>query len=145
MTWRIVVIASNSKLDLKLNYLVIRNDSVHKIHLSEIAVLILESTAISITTVLLCELTRRKIKVVFCDETHNPYGELIPYSGSHDSVDKLRSQLDWTTESKKMVWAEIVKEKIRNQSRVLLSVDSDRSSMLIRYSEEVELGDVTNR
>ena len=145
MTWRTVVISSNSKLDLKLNYLVIRNDVVRKVHLSEISVLILESTAISITTMLLCELTRRKIKVVFCDETHNPYGELIPYSGSHDSVDKLRSQLDWAEESKKRIWAEIVKEKIRNQSAVLALVDNERSSMLSQYAEEVESGDATNR
>ncbi len=39
--------------------------------------LIIESTAISLTTMLLSELTKHKIKVVFCDEKHNPQSELI--------------------------------------------------------------------
>ena len=102
MTWRTVVISSNSKLDLKLNHLVIRTDVIRKVHLSEISVLIIESTAVSITAMLLCELNRRKIKVIFCDESHNPYGELIPYHGSHDSSDKLRQQIQWQDNVKTM-------------------------------------------
>lgn len=44
MSWRIVEITKRAKLDCKLNYLVIRNEETVKIHLSEIAVLIIEST-----------------------------------------------------------------------------------------------------
>ena len=57
MSWRIVCISSVSKLDYKMGYLVVRNqEGIKRVHLSEISVLILESTAISLTAYLLCEL-----------------------------------------------------------------------------------------
>lgn len=145
MTWRVVVVSSNSKLDLKLNYLVIRSDAVKKIHLSEISVLMIESTAVSMTAMLLCELSRRKIKVIFCDETHNPYGELMPYNSSHDSPDKLRNQIRWNETVKSNVWAEIVKEKIRNQSKVAARYDFERAKQILNFSDEVLPGDKSNR
>ncbi len=49
MGWRIVSISSLCKLDYKMDYLVVRErDETTRIHLSEIDVLILESTAISL-------------------------------------------------------------------------------------------------
>lgn len=69
MGWRIVSVSSVSKLDYKMDYLVVRNqEGVKRIHLSEISILLLESTAISLTAYLLCELNRQKIDVIFCDE-----------------------------------------------------------------------------
>jgi hypothetical protein len=60
MSWRVVVVSSNAKVDYKLNYLVVRTlNEVKRVHLSEIGVLILESTAISIASYLLCELLQR--------------------------------------------------------------------------------------
>lgn len=57
MSWRTVVISSNSKLDYKMNYLVVRNaESAKRIHIEEISVLLIESTAVSLTAYLLCEL-----------------------------------------------------------------------------------------
>ena len=77
MSWRIVSVSSMCKLDYKMDYLVVRNrDGVTRIHMSEIAILMLESTAISLTAYLLRELDRRKIDVIFCDETRTPYGML---------------------------------------------------------------------
>ena len=68
MTWRIVVISSRAKLDLRLNTLVVRGERPAKIHLGEIALLMIENTAVSLTAALIAELSKRKIKVVFCDE-----------------------------------------------------------------------------
>ena len=101
MTWRTVVISSNSKLDLKLGYLVIRNADIRKVHLSEISVLMIESTAVSLTSMLLCELCRRNIKVIFCDEAHNPVSEMMPLHGCHNSPGKLRSQIEWDDETQR--------------------------------------------
>ena len=49
MSWRIVAISQNAKLDYQLGYLVVRGQDTQKIHLSEISVLIIESTAVSLT------------------------------------------------------------------------------------------------
>ncbi|MBP6169155.1 MAG: CRISPR-associated endonuclease Cas1, partial [Fusicatenibacter sp.] len=71
MSWRIVVISKRAKLDYQLGYLVVRNEEVTKIHLSEISAILIESTAATVTTSLLAELTKKNIKVIFCDEKRN--------------------------------------------------------------------------
>lgn len=145
MTWRVIVISSNAKLDLKMGFMVIRSDEIHKVHLSEISVLIVESTAVSITAMLLCELVRRKIKVIFCDEVHNPYGELGPYYGSHDTSDKLRSQINWEISAKNDVWAEIVRNKIEHQANLAERFDLNRGQVIREFAGAVKSGDLTNR
>ena len=72
MSWRIVVISNSAKLDYKMGHMIVRQENITKIHLSEILLLLIESTAVSLTASLLSELTKKKIKVVFCDEKRNP-------------------------------------------------------------------------
>lgn len=80
----------------------------------------LESTAISITAYAMCELIAHKVKVIFCDQQRNPYAEVMPCIGSHDSTAKIRQQMTWSEESKTALWTEIIRAKIRNQRDVLL-------------------------
>lgn len=62
MSWRIVVISRRAKLDYQMGYLVVRNEGITKIHLGEISTVLIESTAVSLTTGLLAELAKKKIK-----------------------------------------------------------------------------------
>ena len=145
MSWRIVVISKSAKLDYKLDYLIVRQEEIVKVHLSEISILIVESTAVSLTASLLSELTKRKIKVIFCDEKRNPSSELIPYYGSHDTSAKIRKQIAWSKDVKTDVWTEIVTEKIRKQRDFLKKLNKIEYKMLDKYVEQVEIGDRTNR
>ena len=92
MSWRIVVISRSAKLDYQMGYMVVRQEETTKIFLNEISTVILETTAVSITGTLMCELIKKKIKVIFCDEKRNPSSELMPYYGSHDTSAKIRKQ-----------------------------------------------------
>lgn len=145
MSWRIVVISNSAKLEYKMEYMIVRQSEITKIHLSEISMLIVESTAVSLTAGLLSELTKRKIKVIFCDEKRNPSSELVSYYGSHDTSAKVRKQVGWTAEIKKMMWTEIVSEKIRNQQRFLEDLGKKENVMLAEYLKEIQPGDTTNR
>ena len=145
MSWRIVVISNSAKLEYKMDYMIVRQSEITKIHLSEISMLIVESTAVSLTVGLLSELTKRKIKVIFCDEKRNPSSELVSYYGSHDTSAKVRQQVGWTAEIKKMMWTEIVSEKIRNQQRFLENLGKKENVMLAEYLKEIQPGDTTNR
>ena len=145
MSWRIVVISNNAKLEYKMEYMIVRQSEITKIHLSEISMLIVESTAVSLTAGLLSELTKRKIKVIFCDEKRNPSSELVSYYGSHDTSAKVRQQVGWTAEIKKKMWTEIVSEKIRNQQRFLENLCKKENVMLTEYLKEIQPGDITNR
>lgn len=145
MSWRTVVITNIAKLDYKLDCMVVRQAETTKIHLSEIGLLLIESTAVSMTASLMCELVKRKIKVIFCDEKRNPCSELLPYYGSHDTSVKIRHQMEWSKDTKALIWTEIVTDKIRKQKEFLQDLGRDEADMLSEYIEQIEVGDVTNR
>lgn len=146
MSWRVVVISSRAKLDYKMDYLVVRTDeTVKRIHLSEISVLMIESTAVSMTAYLLCELSKRKINIIFCDEKRCPFGSLTPFYGSHDTSLKVRNQIKWSSDTKAFVWAEIIRAKINGQALVLESLDKSESELLRSYLTQIQPADETNR
>lgn len=145
MSWRTVVISKNAKLDYQIGYLVVRGQDTHKIHLNEIGMLIIESTAVSMTAYLLSELVKYKIKVIFCDEKRNPCSELLPYYGSHDTSVKIRKQMEWTDNDKKAVWTEIVADKIQKQAQLLGKLNKPEAALLYDYIKQIEFGDITNR
>lgn len=145
MSWRTIVVTQRAKLDLQMNHLVIRMEEVTKIHLSEVSVLLIDSPAVSLTTGLLAELARRKIKVIFCDEKRLPISQLVPFYGSHDTSQKYKKQIQWSDEMKKLLWAEIVAEKIRKQAEFLDERGREESRLLWQYIGEVQAGDESNR
>ena len=146
MGWRTVVISKRAKLDLKLGNLVVHCDNeLKKIHIDELNILMVESTAVSLTAALLAELSKKKVRVIFCDETRSPLAELQPYYGSHNSTVKIRSQINWDKYYKELVWTEIVTEKIRNQYKHLLKLGLVESQLLGEYLEQIEFNDETNR
>lgn len=145
MSWRIIVISKRAKLDLQLGYMVVRSEEITKIVLSEISTILIESTAVSLTTSSLAELSKRKIKVIFCDEKRNPSAELISYYGSHDTSNKIRKQIAWKQSTKEAVWTEIVTEKIRKQKEFLEALGKEETELLSSYLKEIDWNDVTNR
>lgn len=145
MSWRIVVISRRAKLDYQLGYMVVRSEEITKIHLGEISTVLIESTAVSLTACLLSELTKKKIKVIFCDEKRNPSSELVSYYGSHDTSNKVRCQIKWLPETKEAVWTEIVSEKIRKQRELLEYLGKEESELLSSYIREIQWNDETNR
>lgn len=145
MSWRTVVISNTAKLDYQMGFMVVRGSDTLKIHIDEISILIIETTSVSLTVALLSELTKKKIKVIFCDEKRNPSSELIPYYGCHDTSAKIRSQMEWTPDDKALIWTEIVTEKIRKQAEHLEEHGLVEAEMLYQYIEEIQYGDATNR
>lgn len=137
--------SNSAKLDYQMGYLTVRQNTTTKIHLSEISTLLIESTAVSMTAYLLCELVKKKIKVIFCDEKRNPISEIMPLYGAHDTSLKVRKQIEWTKEDKMAVWTEIVAEKIRKQAELLEEHGRAEHNMLKGYIEELQFGDSTNR
>jgi len=147
MGWRTVVVSKTSKLDYKMGYLCIRsNDEMIRIHISEMAVLLIESTAVSLTAYLLVELANQNVNVIFCDSRMCPHGIYVSLYGSHDTSDKIRKQIRWTEDAKKTIWKYVVMHKIEGQMSVLeLFSHQEEKNKLNSYIPEIELGDSTNR
>lgn len=146
MSWRTVVIANRCKLDLKMGCMVVRGEETKRVFIDEIAMLIIENTAVSLTAALIAALTEKKVKIVFCDERRNPTAELVSYCGAHDSSRKIRTQINWDDGIKGAVWTEIVSEKIRNQADLLQRYGYwDEERLLRNYLDEIEFNDAGNR
>lgn len=145
MSWRTIVITKRAKLDLQLGFMVVRGEDTTKVALNEIAVVLIESTAVSLTTSLLAELMKRKVKGIFCDEKRNPSSELVSYYGSHDTSNKIRKQIAWRQNTKEAVWTEIVSEKIRKQKELLELLGKEEAELLSSYLQQIAWNDETNR
>ncbi|MBC1571400.1 type II CRISPR-associated endonuclease Cas1 [Listeria sp. FSL L7-1426] len=147
MGWRTVVVNSHSKLSYKNQHLVFKSAYQHEmIHLSEIDVLILETTDITLTTMLINCLVAENILILFCDDKRLPIGKVLPFYGRHDSSLQLSKQLGWNSELKSEVWTEIISQKILNQSTFLSMLNYDeKADSLIKLHETLEIFDPTNR
>lgn len=146
MSFRTVVIGTQSKLNYKNRYLVVKNEEDEKyIHLSEIDTIIVDSISVSISSYLLKELSDSKINIVFCDEKHNPFGEMKTYYSSHNTSKKIFTQVKWSQNLKDELWKKIVTNKIINQALQLNKIASDNYDLLMQYVNEVQAGDKTNR
>lgn len=116
------------------------------IHLSEIDVLLLETTDILITTMLIKRLVDENILILFCDDKRLPIGKLLPFYGRHDSSLQLGRQINWTLERKGIVWTEIISQKILNQHRHLVDLGfQEKAEALMSLHSGLEIFDPSNR
>ena len=146
MSCRTVVISARCKLDLKMGYMVVRGEETHRIFLDDIALLMIENPAVSMTGVLLSALVDKKVKVIFCDREHTPQAELVPYYGCHDTSRKISRQIAWTETAKGTVWGAIVAEKIRKQAEFLIELGmQEEAELLDSYIDSLEFQDASNR
>ena len=147
MGWRTVVVNSHSKLSYKNNHLIFKDAyRTELIHLSEIDILLLETTDIVISTMLIKRLMDENILVIFCDDKRLPIAQMMPYAARHDSSLQLSRQIAWSQEVKGQVWTQIISQKIRNQAYLLAEKNFvEPSKRLLEFRQEVQLFDPSNR
>ena len=147
MGWRTVVVNTHSKLSYKNNHLIFKNAmNTELIHLSEIDVLLLETTDIVVSTMLIQRLVDENVLVIFCDQKRLPIAQLAPYYARHDSSLQLSKQIAWAEEIKGLIWTQIIGQKIRNQAYFLGQAGFfEKSQSLLKLEEELEIFDPSNR
>lgn len=146
MSFRTVVITKQSKISYKNRFLVVKQENDEKyIHLSEIDTIVIDSISVSISSYLLKELADNKINIIFCDEKHNPFGELASYYSKHNTSKMIKEQIKWKQSNKDKLWSKIVKNKITNQALLLKKIKSPKYGLVLSYVNEVVDGDKTNR
>lgn len=147
MGWRTVVVNAHSKLSYKNNHLVFKDVSrTELIHLSEVDILLLETTDIVLSTMLVKRLIDENVLVIFCDDKRLPTAHLMPYYGRHDSSLQLANQIAWSEEMKAEVWTTIIAQKILNQAMYLGDCGFlEKSQSIIDLYNGLELFDPSNR
>lgn len=144
MSFRTIVVNKRSKLDYELNYLVVRNETVTKIPIKEVSILMVNNVQSSITTFLISKLIENKIKVIFVDEKMNPTCELTPFYSNYSNYKRIAQQISWTKDAKDYLWKFIIEQKINNSNK-LLSKIGKFSNEIEGYYNSVAEGDSTNR
>jgi CRISPR-associated protein Cas1 len=88
-------------------------------------------------------LLENNASVVVCDRKHNPLGLMLPFSGNHEQVYRLREQIDASQPVRKRIWQQIVAAKIRAQAAVLPKTSKSRQE-LVGMAKRVRSGDPDN-
>ena len=147
MGWRTVVVNTHSKLSYKNNHLIFKDASrTELIHLSEVDILLLETTDIVLSTMLIKRLVDENILVIFCDDKRLPTAYLMPYYGRHDSSLQLSRQIAWNEDVKAEIWTTIIAQKILNQAFYLGSCGFlEQSQSVIDLYHGLDLFDPSNR
>ena len=132
MSFRTVVITKQSKISYKNRFLVVKQDNNEKfIHLSEIDTIIVDSISVSISAYLLKELSDNKINIIFCDERHNPFGELKSFYSRYNTSKKIKEQIAWKNIEKDNLWSKVVQNKIFNQAMLLKKIHSNKCDLIL--------------
>lgn len=147
MGWRTVVVNTHSKLSYRNNHLIFKDAyQTELIHLSEIDILLLETTDIVLSTMLVKRLVDENILVIFCDAKRLPTAMLLPYYARHDSSLQLTRQISWGEEIKCEVWTTIIAQKILNQSLYLGECSFfEKSQAIMELYHTLEPFDPSNR
>lgn len=119
-------------------------ETITSVPIEDLGVLILQHPAIVMTqsTILRCQ--QNNVVVVFCDERHLPYSVILPIAEGHSLHSKvLRDQIQTSLPTRKRLWQQIVKRKIREQITTLQGCGID-SAPLRRLEAMVKSGDSEN-
>ena len=144
MTWRTVVISNKSKLSVLADRLKIQQDETFYVPLSDIAVIVLESREVLLTSTLLSEVAKNNIVLFTCDSYHNPNGVLHSFHRHSRQTKIATMQISLSTPFKKRLQQIIIKNKIINQFYVANIINSIKAKKLQLMAEKIDSGDSKN-
>lgn len=143
--WRTVIADSTSELSCSDGNLVIKTDTIKTVPLAELQTLLVNSVSTTLTVDLINELTKNNVRVVLCDQKHNPSCEISSYSKHTEAAGRLMDQVKWSAERKAEIWETVVCQKVNNQIKLLEHLHIDYPEKLNEYLYSVEQNDTTNR
>jgi CRISPR-associated protein Cas1 len=146
MLGHIVEIAGEGRrLSLERGFLTISGPDglLGQVPLDDIEAVIASSPAITYSNQVLAALAQRGAPVVICAPNFTPAAYLVPASGHHAQGDRVEAQAAATRPSKKRLWSEVVRAKVRAQAAALERIGE--SPLLLReLASRVRSGDPGN-
>lgn len=130
MLGRIVEIADDNRhLSVLRGFLLVAprerdRQELGRVPLDDIAAVIANAHGITCTQNLLLSLAERGVPFVLCGANHNAAGMLLSIDGHHLQAKRFDAQIASSLPTRKRLWAEIIRAKIRHQAAVLLAVGS---------------------
>lgn len=146
MTWRSVVITNPARLSFKNRAMVVEQQGdAASVPLEDIAVLVLDTPQVVLTSQLLSACMQAGIVVMTVNSMHTPNGVLMPYLQHSRALKVMRLQMGLSVPAQKRIWQGIVRQKLRNQAAVLAFREShDAARHLFYLADQVRSGDTDN-
>jgi CRISPR-associated protein Cas1 len=130
---------------VKHSQLVIEKDGgkIGSVPIEDLAVLIIDSNRITLSSGLLTSLAQANIAVIFTDEKHLPISLAVPFTSNTIQSKILSQQIAVSVPLKKRIWSSIVSAKVSNQSKSLYACGKDGEGLLA-ISKNIPSGDPKN-
>ena len=150
MIGRIVEISNNNRyLSVYRGFLLVKSlgeeaSELGRIPLDDILAVVTNAHGLSYSNNLLVSLLERDIPLVITSDKYAPMGILWPVESHHLQAKRMDAQIGASLPLKKSLWAQVVREKIRQQSLLLHHLGLP-SSRLDRLAKEVKSGDPDNK
>lgn len=143
--YRTIFITKAAKLSVKnTNFCISQDGSDITLPLRDILMIICESHQVSITASLLSKLADYKIAFFTCDDAHIPNGVFTPYLGYYKISETLQLQIKLSKQIKAILWQQIIKQKLYNQSELANSFCLQTAEKILKLSKGVMLNDCKN-
>ncbi|NSW45436.1 MAG: type II CRISPR-associated endonuclease Cas1 [Bacteroidales bacterium] len=114
--------------------------------IEDLGMIILDHPQITISHALISKLISCNVAIVSCNETHHPHGLLLALHSNTLQSERYKEQLEASEPLKKQLWAQIIQQKIWNQSQVLKKINEKNDiDYLLKLSKSVKSGDSDNR
>lgn len=145
MGWRTVFIDDASRLSLSLDNLIVKHQlQKYSIALNEIDTIILTDYKCVITAQLLAKCCEEGINFIFTKQNKMPIGALHSLQNNTRSSKVIKNQLYMTKKDRHYIWQQIITIKLQNQTYTLKKHNKE-FKIIEQYSQEVELGDLSNK
>ena len=145
---RVIEIANNHRyLHAYRGFMVIEdsqnNEVLGKVPIEDVSAVIAHGYQITYSNELLVRLAERSIPLALNDSHHAPVGALISLAGNIDQAKRFDAQIAASAPTRKRMWAEVVRAKVKQQATLLDSLDL-RGKRLWDLSGKVKSGDPEN-
>ncbi|WP_080902874.1 type II CRISPR-associated endonuclease Cas1 [Parabacteroides sp. Marseille-P3160] len=121
-----------------------KRDSIRKLPIEDIGVVMLDHKQITITHGLMEALLANNTAVITCDSSRMPLGLMLPLSGNTVQSERFRDQLNSSIPLRKQLWQQTVQAKITNQAHVLGTLRKTVVKNMQKWALDVKSGDSDN-
>ena len=151
MIKRTLYFGNNAYLHTKDEQLIIdfadKTKASAKVPIEDIGVIILDAYRLTISQNLISKLLDNNVALITCNKKRMPQGLMLNLDGNHIQQEKFRNQINASLPLKKQLWQQTIKQKIKNQSKLLslVSVISINELQNMEYwAGSVRSGDPDN-
>lgn len=114
-----------------------------EVPLDELAVVIAANPQVTFTHGAISGMAQAGVMLVCCDEKRLPAAMLLAVQGNHVQTERFARQVEASEPTRKRLWQQVIQEKIRAQSRVLMERNGEDAG-LAPLAELVRSGDPEN-